>query len=239
MFHSYVSSCSCSSFLFPKWFLFAVVFGQTVLLLSGHFLEMITASFLFVFEISAKNVLYLGGNAIRGSGNITSISFHSPFCFCFSSIRVKTAFLFISGADWISFSSNKQRERSVMEGEELRRNGLSAVGLIEDGASNILHCAALMPCLTLCFSETDFFFLLYSVPLLLANKSASIRALSAFFQRRSNKPLFFSTTFNHYQVPKKRPAPNNMSLSEEGFSQNENLLSRPESFVCKPKSLSR
>lgn len=34
-----------------------------------------------------------------------------------------------------------------MEGEELRRNGLSAVGLIEDGASDILHHAALMPCL--------------------------------------------------------------------------------------------
>lgn len=102
-----------------KW-IFNMWYG-TMIWLSGSFLEYLPPKhkseshittaplgFFFLFVLFLQNAEYLDKKCHSEWEHCLWVRTLSSFCFFFSSIRVKD-FLFISGADWITFSSNKQR----------------------------------------------------------------------------------------------------------------------------------
>lgn len=119
--------------------------------------------------------------------------------------------------------------------EELGRTGLSAVGLMEDGAREIIHSAALMLSHTVCLSSA------FTVCYLCPPTNTSMWNLSqqcAPFLRHSNEPSYFRGLQSLLGAQKDLHLIAQVS-QRSVFPQNENLLSSPESFACKPRSLSR
>lgn len=227
----------------------------TMIWLSGSFLEYLPPKhkseshittaplgFFFFYLFCFCKMPNIWTRNVTRSGNIACEWEHChPFVFSSAPSEWKTFCSSVALIESRSAPISKEVDGGTAQ-EELERTGLSAVGLMEDGVRElVLHSAARM-LLSLSHSVfTSSLHFSFTVCYFCPPTNASTRAFSqqcAPFLRHSNEPSYFRGLQSLLGAQKDLHLKAQVS-QRSVFPQNENLLSSPESFACKPRSLSR